>query len=79
MYVIGRLLLFGGFLLAIGVPIYIVVLAFKKSAIEGLLCLIVPAYILYWAMREETKQPRALLTWVGALVSYIVGMAMLTD
>jgi hypothetical protein len=59
----GKLLLFGGFLLAIVCQVYIAVLAFRRKFIEGIFCLIVPAYILFWAKRAQTRKPTVLLLW----------------
>ena len=78
MDILGRLLLFGGLIIAVVAQIYIVVLAFKRSVGEGLLCLIVPAYVLFWAMRQETRQPKLLLAWVSGLVAFIMGIAFLS-
>ena len=78
MDVIGRVLLFGGAFFAFAVQIYIVVLAFKRKVIEGVLSFIVPGYVLYWTMRQKTRRPKALLAWAGGLVAFIIGIIMLS-
>jgi hypothetical protein len=78
MDMLGRLLIFGGFILAVAAQIYIVILAFKRSFGEGLLCFIVPAYVLFWAMRQETRQPKFLVAWASGLVACISGIAVLS-
>ena len=79
MDIIGLVLLYGGGFVAFGTQIYIIVLAFKRKAIEGILCFIVPAYVLYWVMRQETRRTKVLLTWAGGLVALIIGVAMLSN
>jgi hypothetical protein len=79
MDIMGRFLLFGGFFVAFGFQMYIVVLAFRRRVLEGLLCFIVPAYVLFWAMRAETRRPKALLAWLGGLVAIVIGVVILTD
>lgn len=79
METVGKFLLFGGFLVAVISQIYIIVLAFRKKIIDGILCFVVPAYILYWAMRQETRQTKVLITWSAGLVAFIVGVALLSN
>jgi hypothetical protein len=76
--VIGKLFLFGGFLLAIICQLYIAVLAFRRKFIDGLLCFVVPAYILFWAKREQTRQPTVLLLWGLGIVAFIAGVILLS-
>ena len=78
MEVVGKLLLFGGLLLAIVCQLYIAVLAFRRKFIEGLLCFVVPAYILFWAKREKTRQPTVLLLWGLGIVAFIAGVILLS-
>jgi hypothetical protein len=75
---LGKFLLFGGFLVAIICQLYIAVLAFRRKSIEGLLCFVVPAYILFWAKREQTRQPAVLLIWALGIVVSIAGMILLS-
>ena len=79
METVGKLLLFGGFLTAVICQLYITVLAFRKRVIEGILCFVIPAYILYWALRQETRQKKVLMTWAAGLVALIVGVALLSN
>jgi uncharacterized membrane protein len=78
MDVIGRVLLFGGAFFAFAAQIYIVILAFKRKVIEGILCFIIPGYVLIWALRQETRRPKVLLAWAGGLVALIVGVIILS-
>lgn len=74
----GKLLLFGGLLVAIISQLYIVILAFRRRFIEGLLSLIVPGYILFFARREETRQTRVLLAWGLGVIAFVAGVAVLS-
>ena len=78
METMGKLLLFGGFLVALICQMYVVVLAFRKKVIDGILCLVVPAYILYWAMRQDTRQAKVLMAWAAGLVALIIGVVLLS-
>jgi hypothetical protein len=77
--VVGKFLLFGGFLLTIGCQLYIAVLAFRRKFIEGLLCCVVPAYILFWAKREKTRQATVLFMWGLGIVVFIAGVVLLSS
>jgi hypothetical protein len=72
----GDVLLFGGLAIALTAQFYIVVLALRRSLIEGVLCFIVPAYILFWAKRQETRQFNVLLMWGLGVLMFIVGVAV---
>ena len=78
MEVVGKLLLLGGFLLAIICQIVIGILAFKRKFIEGIFCIFVPAYVLFYAMRQETRKPKILALWGGGLVISIIGVILLS-
>jgi hypothetical protein len=43
---------------------------------HGVLCFIVPAYILFWAKRQETRQINALLAWGFGVLMFIIGVAV---
>ena len=75
---IGKLFLFGGFLLVLICQFYIVVRAFKYKFLSGVFCFIIPAYVLYYAMREETRQTKALIGWGAGLIISIVGVVILS-
>jgi len=72
----GDVLLFGGMVAALISQLYIAVLAFRRSIIEGVFCFLVPAYILFWAKRQQTRQSKALIIWCLGLVAFIVGVAV---
>ena len=79
MEIIGKVFIFGGFLTAIACQLYIAYLAFQKEFIQGLLCFIIPGYLLAWAgWREETRKPKVLLIWGGGIVLIILGVIILS-
>ncbi|MBI4252283.1 MAG: hypothetical protein HY618_07465 [Candidatus Tectomicrobia bacterium] len=75
---IGKYFLFGGILLAIFVQLYITALAFRYRVLDGLFCLIIPAYILFYARREETRQTQALWVLGVGIVTFLAGTAVLS-
>ncbi len=75
---IGKILLFGGLIVAIVSQLYIVILAFRRKIIQGLLCLIIPAYVLVFAMREETRHLKVLGMWGLGLIAFIIGVIVLS-
>jgi len=74
----GKLLFFGGFAIALGIQLYIVVLGFKKSLPHGFCCLIVPGYVLYFALRRDVRQIRAIFFWATGLFFIIIGAFLLS-
>ena len=79
MEIIGKICIFAGFLTAISCQLYIAYLAFQKEFLQGLLCFIVPGYLLAWAAwREETRQPKVLFIWGGSIVLIILGVIVLS-
>jgi hypothetical protein len=75
---VGKFILLAGFLMMIGSQFYIAVIAFKRNLIDGLFCIIIPAYILYFAMRQETRQNKVLIIWGAGIVLIILSTFMLT-
>ena len=52
------------------------IVAFKakiKSAREGILCALVPGYILYYASREESRQVKPLIGWLVGFGILLMG------
>lgn len=72
----GKLIFMGGLAGAAIIQLYIVVAAFRERFIQGLLCLIVPGYILYYALKE--KRARLLAGWAAGIIALIAGAAMLS-
>ena len=70
--------MFGGLLLTVIAQIYISVLAFKKNFRDGLLCLLLPGYILAFAMRKETRLTKLLILWGMSIVVFIIGVVLLS-
>ncbi|MBI2412220.1 MAG: hypothetical protein HYV24_03320 [Deltaproteobacteria bacterium] len=66
----------GGLAGAAIIQLYIVVAAFREKIVQGILCLFVPGYILYYALKE--KRARLLAGWVAGIIALIVGAAMLS-
>jgi hypothetical protein len=60
----------GGFLIMIICQDIVAIKAFKKSVKEGILCAMLPGYLLYYGSREETRQ-------VNPLIGWLVGMGIL--
>jgi hypothetical protein len=56
-----------GFLVMLICQDIVAVKAFKKSAGEGMLCAMIPGYLLYYASRDETRQVKPLIGWLVGL------------
>lgn len=63
-----------GFLIIIVCQDIVAVKAFKRSVREGLLCAIVPGYILFYASREESRQVKPLIGWIAGFVILLTGL-----
>ena len=59
-----------GFLIMLICQDIVAVKAFKKSVVEGILCLMIPGYLLIYGSREENRQVKPLIGWG-------IGMALL--
>ena len=63
-----------GFLIIIVCQDIVAVKAFKRSVREGLLCAVVPGYILFYASREESRQvKKSLIGWLVGLGVMLMG------
>ena len=78
MEVMGSLLLLGGFLLSIVSQVLISIKAFKRTFIEGILCILLPGYVIFCARRQETRQLAALVLWGSGIILLIIGVAILS-
>ena len=47
--------------------------AIKTNAREGILCAMVPGYILYYASREETRQVKPVIGWLIGFTVMLMG------
>jgi len=61
-----------GFLIIICRDI-VAITAFKRSVREGLLCAIVPGYVLFYASREASRQVKPLIGWLVGLGVMLMG------
>ncbi len=65
-----------GFLVMLICQDIVAVKAFKKSAGEGMLCAMIPGYLLYYAYyasRDETRQVKPLIGWLVGLGIMLLG------
>ena len=63
-----------GFLIILVCQDIVTVRAFKRSVREGLLCAVVPGYILFHASREESRQvKKSLIGWLVGLGVMLMG------
>ena len=62
-----------GFLIILICQDIVAVKAFKRSAREGMLCAIVPGYILIYASREGSRQVKPLIGWLAGLGTILMG------
>lgn len=60
----------GGFLIMLVCQDIVAMKALKKSMREGILCAMLPGYLLYYGSRDENRQVKPLIGW-------LVGMAIL--
>ena len=65
-----------GFLGALVAQFIIVATGFRDSLLTGLLCLLIPGYVLFHAMREETRQPKPLGFWACGIALIIAGVML---
>jgi hypothetical protein len=63
-----------GFLIILVCQDIVAVKAFKRSVRDGLLCAVVPGYILYYASREESRQVKPLIGWLAGLGLLLTGL-----
>ena len=63
-----------GFLIILVCQDIVAVRAFKRSVRYGILCAIVPGYILFYASREESRQVKPLIGWLAGLVVLLTGL-----
>ncbi|MBI5455273.1 MAG: hypothetical protein HY956_11630 [Deltaproteobacteria bacterium] len=73
----GKMFFIGGLAGVAVIQLYLVVKAFREKFIQGLLCLFVPGYILYYALKEKGRV-RLLAGWALGTIALIAGAAMLS-
>jgi hypothetical protein len=62
-----------GFLIMLACQDIVAIKAFKKRYREGVLCAMVPGYILFYATREETRQVKPVIGWLIGLGTVLLG------
>ena len=79
MEIVGKILLFGGFFVALISQIYIIILAFKFRFSAGLFCLLItPIYVFVSDLRKENKVRVVLKVWIASLVMVVLGIFIFT-
>ncbi|MBA4422953.1 MAG: hypothetical protein C0390_07595 [Syntrophus sp. (in: bacteria)] len=63
-----------GFLIMIICQDIVAVKAFKKSVKEGILCIMIPGYLLIYGSREETRQVKPLIGWLVGMAILLMGI-----
>jgi hypothetical protein len=62
-----------GFLIILICQDIVAIRAFKKSYRDGVLCALIPGYILIYASREENRQVKPLIGWLVGLGIMLMG------
>lgn len=62
-----------GFLIMLICQDIVAVKAFKKSVKEGILCIMIPGYLLIYGSKEETRQVKPLIGWLVGMVILLMG------
>jgi hypothetical protein len=62
-----------GFLVMLVCQDIVAIKAFKKSVRDGLLCAIIPGYLLLYGSRDENRQMKPLVGWLAGLVILLMG------
>jgi hypothetical protein len=63
----------GGFLIMLVCQDIVAIKAFKKSMREGILCAMLPGYLLYYGSRDETRQVKPLIGWLAGMGILMMG------
>jgi hypothetical protein len=63
----------GGFLIILICQDIVAIKAFRRSAREGILCAMVPGYILFYAGRDETRQWKPVIGWLVGFGIILMG------
>jgi hypothetical protein len=63
-----------GFLIILVCQDIVAVKAFRRSVRDGMLCAIVPGYILFYASREESRQIKPLIGWLAGFGILLTGL-----
>jgi hypothetical protein len=63
-----------GFLIMLICQDIVAVKAFKKSMRDGMLCAMIPGYLLYYGSREENRNVKPLIGWMIGLVLVLMNI-----
>lgn len=63
-----------GFLIMLVCQDIVAIRAFKTNVREGLLCAMIPGYLLFYASRDENRQTKPLIGWFVGLVILLTGL-----
>jgi uncharacterized membrane protein len=64
----------GGVLVMLICQDIVAVKAFKKSVREGMLCAMIPGYLLFYGSRDETRQVKPLVGWLAGMGLLLMGL-----
>jgi len=66
-----------GFLIMLVCQDIVALKAFKKSAKEGNLCLMIPGYLLIYGSREENRPVKPMIGWLAGATILLIGLGIL--
>lgn len=77
----------GGLFYLVGFVFWVIVIinAFKTDTTQGILCLCVPFYILYWGFAKFTHPKKGMIMgglvggWILGMILYFVSMSMMVS
>ena len=64
----------GGFLVMLICQDIVAIKAFKKNVREGMLCAMIPGYLLIYGSREENRQVKPLIGWLAGMGLLLMGL-----
>jgi hypothetical protein len=62
-----------GFLVMLACQDIVAIKAFKKNVREGILCAMIPGYLLIYGSRDENKQVKPLVGWLVGMGILLMG------
>jgi hypothetical protein len=62
-----------GFLIILICQDIVAVRAFRRSAREGLFCVLIPGYAVYYGSRDETRQMNPVIGWLAGFGILLLG------
>jgi len=64
----------GGFLVMLICQDIVAIKALKKSVREGMLCAMIPGYLLFYGSRDENRQTKPLIGWLAGMGLLLMGI-----